>query len=152
RRKSMSASGRFRMRWWPRTSCASWWAAAARTAASAPRACCSSAPGAASTASWPQRRRCGGTCRARAAAASPADRCSALVEVPQHRLHAPAGLLVAGEVELVEDRADGLLHGAQREEQPFGDAAVGQSLRHRLEHLELSRGEPGDGVLLLRGA
>src|SRR5699024_4330415 len=139
------------MRSWPRASCTSW-RATARPAAAAPRTCCSNTPGAASTASWPEPRSSCGTCRGQAPATNPADRRSALVEVPQHRLHAPTGLLVAGEVEFVEDRADGLLDRAQREEQPLGDAAVGQSLRHRLEHLELARGEPGDGVLLLWGA
>src|SRR5699024_3348944 len=74
---------------------------------------------------------------------------SAPVEVGQHRRDPAAGRLTRMQAELVEDRADGLLHGADRHEQPFGDPAIRQALGHRLEHFVLPRCEGSQGILLL---
>jgi len=51
--------------------------------------------------------------------------------------------LLAGQVELAEDRVHVLFHRRLRQRQLAGDALVAPALRHLAQHVELARGEPG---------
>jgi diguanylate cyclase (GGDEF)-like protein len=64
---------------------------------------------------------------------------SAFPEIGEHREDAAMIAARGGEFELVEDPRDVLLDGAERDDEGFGDPAVGPALGDEPEHLELTR-------------
>jgi hypothetical protein len=67
-------------------------------------------------------------------------------EVGEYGKNATVAVLAVGQVELGEDVTDVSLDRSLAQDQTFGDACVGQALRHQREHLALPLCELGERV------
>jgi len=59
--------------------------------------------------------------------------------------------LALGDVELGQDVADVGFDGAFADDEPVGDAGVGEAFGHELEYAAFTFGEPPDGSVIERG-